>query len=167
MDLRLPGRRAWRDEGGVGRFWGSAASGVLFRAMESGRILLLKRSAETAQGGTWGIPGGAIPVDDVTGERMDSWQSARKEAEEESGWAGGAAPKRKHTWHDPAGSAFTYTTFEVMVLLEFEPDLSDGEHTEARWVTLDQAESLNLHPGIIWLLPRLRRGRRTLIRRVE
>lgn len=163
MDSRSTGRPAWRDEGWVGRFWGSAASGVLFRAVESGRILLLKRAQDTAVGGTWGVPGGAIPVDDVTGERMDAWQSARQEADEETGWAGGATPKRKYVWRDPAGSGFTYTTFEVMVLLEFEPDLSDGEHTDWRWVTQDEAATMNLHPGIRWLLPRLRHGRRALI----
>jgi len=49
------------DEGWVGNHWGRAGAGVLFTT--GTQILLLKRSSWVDQPGTWGIPGGAIPVD--------------------------------------------------------------------------------------------------------
>ncbi len=164
------GQRApFADEGFVGNFWGSAGAGILFYAYESDRYLLLKRSAEVQQPNTWGVPGGAVPIDKATNKRMDLWQAARKEAEEETGWAGGARPGAKYVWTDPKGSGFTYTTFVVPTILEFAPELN-WESSDWAWLSLEDARTRELHFGAEWLLDRVeesrQRGQRALIRRV-
>lgn len=43
-----------------GQFWGTSAAGVYIVAKDTGNILLMLRSQEVNEGGTWGIPGGAL-----------------------------------------------------------------------------------------------------------
>ena len=152
MPRKGRGRSRYEDEGFVGDFWGARGAGVLFQADESKRILLLKRSWEVEQPDTWGIPGGAVPVDRTTGEGKNLWKAAQTEAREETGWAGGASPRGYRVWRDPAGSGFTFTTFLVRVLLEFEPELN-WESEDYVWVSPDVARSWDdLHFGVEWLL---------------
>jgi 8-oxo-dGTP pyrophosphatase MutT (NUDIX family) len=145
--------REYEDEGFVGEFWGSAGAGVLFRALESKRFLLMLRSGEVEQPGVWGIPGGAVPRS-RSGKRMDLWAAARQEAVEETGWDGGGAPRGSFRWEDPRGSGFTFTTFLVDTLLEFEPELN-WESDDYAWVTLDEARGMDLHPGVQWLVEQM------------
>lgn len=135
----------FEDEGFVGKYWGSAGSGILFTC--NGKILLLKRANWVEQPGTWGIPGGAIPVDPATGQSMDAWESAEKEATEELG----SLPSMRHTdktvYQD---GNFTYTTFIVEVPTEIKPAMN-GEHTDYVWAEPD-ALPKPLHFGVEYVL---------------
>lgn len=142
-------RGGFEDEGWVGKHWGSQASGILFRAAD--QILLLKRAGWVDRPGTWGIPGGAVPVSE-TGEPMDPKASAFKETEEE---IGGIPP------HQDAGQPvvfrdgkFRYQTYPVRVDHEFAP-LLNNEHVDFQWIGTDEALKLpDLHPGVRWMLER-------------
>lgn len=138
------------DEGFVGGNWGSAGSGILFRAQDTGRVLLLLRSEWVHTPEVWGIPGGAIPRDTRTRARMDAYQSARKEALEETGIAAPSShtgPRVQYT----APDGFMFTTFLVTLPYEARVRLNE-EHDEATWVAPDQVEGMDLHPGLeaVW-----------------
>ena len=146
---------AWRDEGFVGEFWGSAAAGILFVARDTGRYLLLERSGDVLDPGLWGIPGGAVPVD-VRGRRMSLWSAARRETREETGRTVGRGSKRleQHTWRARGGS-FEYTTFVVEMAREFEPRLN-WESSSWGWFTAgDVAARDDIHPGVLWVFGQL------------
>ena len=44
------------------RYWGVKCSGALFVCRDDGTVFLAKRSSKVEQGGTWGIPGGAVDI---------------------------------------------------------------------------------------------------------
>tara|TARA_Y100000310_G_C20546308_1_gene745750 strand:+ start:542 stop:1015 length:474 start_codon:yes stop_codon:yes gene_type:complete len=146
------------DEGYVDGHWGHAASGILYAYDD--KVLLLKRSVTLDQGDMWSIPGGAIPVDSITGEPMTAYESALKEAREELGSlppGGDRFPVEEHVQRDP-NSNFTYTTFTVVLPQRAYTDwtpILDWEHTEWGWYTASEAlRFLDLHPGIADLLSR-------------
>jgi len=76
-------------------FWGKAGSGMLYVCLEDQTALLLLRSQDVENPGTWGIPGGAVAgteghhsnqeedVPEITHDQSRS--SAEREAEEELG----------------------------------------------------------------------------------
>ena len=145
------------DEGRVDD-WGNAASGILYTYDD--KILLLERSHETLDGNTWAIPGGAIPIDSVTGEPMDTLESALREAREELGGlppGGDQFPIEVFVHQDP-NSNFTYTTFTIELpqyaYTDWTPTLN-WEHTAWGWYTASEALLyLDLHPGVADLLSR-------------
>jgi 8-oxo-dGTP pyrophosphatase MutT (NUDIX family) len=119
------------------------------------QILLLKRSAYVADPGLWGIPGGAIPRDPQTGERMNALISAHRETEEE---LGGVVPRYQlvKTLRNEVSDTFTYTTFigrvedpESAVAMHFPLDWESDDWT---WATVDDLGELDLHPGVEWAL---------------
>lgn len=110
------------------------------------RILLLKRSPHVDQPGTWGIPGGALPVEGD--ERMPALQGALKEVREE---VGSLPPHRvvgKFVFRD---GSFTFTTFIAKVDDEFTPRLN-WENSDSQWVAEDELSALRLHFGVKALL---------------
>lgn len=153
-----PKRNPFVDEGRIGHRWGSAGSGILFA--HGDEILLFERSPDVMAGGTWGITGGAIPVDSETGERMDAYASALKETLEEVGTLPPGAhstPVEEYVWR-ALDSPFTYTTFTVELpraaRVNWEPILN-WEHTDWGWYTpSDALMHLNLHDGVRTLLER-------------
>lgn len=118
------------------------AAGVIFWAKaqpgEARRCLILKRNDAQERYQFWGIPGGKIEA----GETAE--QAVRRETHEE-------------TLYDYRGSLrylcthrYRYTkfaTFEADVAASFIPVLND-EHLDYKWVTLEEALQLNLHPGL-------------------
>lgn len=140
----------FEDEGFVGDYWGSAGSGILFR--HNDKILLLKRARWVEQPGTWGIPGGAIPVDE-NGKPMDAWESAKKEVTEEIGmFPADGKQVDKIVYRD---GKFQYTTFIVEVQKEFEPKLNN-EHTAFVWADSKQLPT-PLHFGVLYVLKNLKK----------
>ena len=138
----------YQDEGFVGEFWGSQASGILFKCGE--KILLLERSASVEDPGLWGIPGGAVPVD-REGNPKDVKQSALDEVGEELG----GIPPYKDTNKKVVfkKGSFKYTTFLFEVSKEFTPKLN-WEHDDFKWFDLKELPS-DIHPGVTWALPKL------------
>lgn len=125
-------------------------SGCLLVA--GGKILLLQRSKYVTEPLTWGIPGGAIPVNKETGHPKPAWQSAMHETEEE---LGGLPPgfsryvdKRKY-WKE----GYTFTTFVVQLpaeALSWSPHLN-WESAGWGWFSKDELPK-PLHYGLKWLL---------------
>jgi len=135
------------DEGFVDGNWGSRASGILCQAPD-GRVLLAKRSDAVEDPGKWGIPGGAIPVDEDSGKPMDAKASAIKEATEELGGMPKGSVAGSVVFHK---GDFTYETFLFKTEdADFKPTLN-WEHTEAGWYPLDKLPK-PLHPGVKWAL---------------
>jgi 8-oxo-dGTP pyrophosphatase MutT (NUDIX family) len=122
----------YEDEGHVGDFWGSQASGIMFRCQDD--ILLLKRSHWVMDPYTWGIPGGAVPVD-PKGNPTDIKASALKETEEEIGMIPAYHDTGKKTVFQKG--SFKYTTFLFEVAEKFNPILNN-EHTDFAWVKIKE-----------------------------
>jgi 8-oxo-dGTP diphosphatase len=123
--------------------WGAnGGAGLLFRYAPEGaepRYLLAQRSRWVDEGGTWGIPGGAIR----TGE--SSAAAARREATEEIGEPPGYAVRAVQVQDCGGGWQFAIITadvddpFEAYCLRE----------TDATgWFTVDEMRALALHPGV-------------------
>lgn len=98
-------------------FWGRAGAGVLFQALDTGRILISHRSEDVEEPGTWGTWGGAMDK----GE--DPKSAAAREAREETG----VSPNPENiipmfVFEHPSG--FRYYNFLVIVGKEFRPRLN-------------------------------------------
>lgn len=65
------------------QFWGKAGSGMLVVCEEDHTVLLLLRSRHVEQPGTWGIPGGAVHVDESDEGFYDSEQDENEDFEDE------------------------------------------------------------------------------------
>ncbi len=135
-------------EGEHGRYWGRfGAAGVL--AYDPGKgVLLQHRAIWSHNGGTWGLPGGALHK----GE--DAVVGALREAYEEA-----AVPP------ESVAVLFTsvldldywsYTTVVVVVKEPFDPVISDPESLELLWIPLADVERKELHPGFAAAWPDLR-----------
>jgi 8-oxo-dGTP pyrophosphatase MutT (NUDIX family) len=119
------------------------AAGILFISPED-KILLMRRQGKD-HGGEWAFPAGGLEK----GENPE--EAARRETEEETGHTyDGALSKITHRLRD----GVDFTTFAAHVK-EFDPHLND-EHSAHRWVTPEEAEGMELHPGVRATLHRLR-----------
>ncbi len=106
------------------------------------------RAAWTANGGTWGLPGGA----------RDSHESAVEAALREAGEEAGIEPDAVVAlgeFFDDHGGGWSYTTvlsrlIRPIVLVPQE------ESEELAWVPVAQVDDLLLHPGFAVTWPRLR-----------
>jgi oligoribonuclease (3'-5' exoribonuclease)/8-oxo-dGTP pyrophosphatase MutT (NUDIX family) len=135
----------YEDEGFVGDNWGSQGSGVLFHRED--RILLMKRSASVVDPNLWGIPGGAVPIDEQ-GKPKDVKESAFQESDEEMG----GLPSY-HVTKAPVvfnKGKFKYTTFLAEVSDEFSPILN-WEHSDFAWFDLMDLPK-GIHPGVQWAI---------------
>ena len=142
------------DEGMVGNHWGSAASGLLLTTGD--RILLLLRSEDVQDPGFWGIPGGAIPVDQ-RGDRKDALQSAVDETREETGLQlpPGSEVVGETIFRD---GSFSFTTYLVRVpaSLSRARVRLNWENDDFGWFTQGEVEELiaagDLHHGVVYTL---------------
>lgn len=135
-------------------FWGSRGSGLLFvrdHPEEGGQLLAVHRSSSVEEPDTWGTTGGAVP----RGETND-FASAVRETREEVGSIPKYRPVRQYVWRAPPPGTFQYTTFILECLdAGWLPDAFNWEAQDARWVSLDEAASLDLHFGLSDLLNKL------------
>ncbi len=138
---------AWVNAADGGRYWGRyGAAGVLAYDPQRG-LLLQHRSPRTADGDTWGIPGGAR-------HRSESaLQAALREAREESGIdPASLTPLCAHRidtggWH--------YTTIIALAAERASASPLDWESLEFRWVPAAQLPTYKLHPEFAKSLPQL------------
>ncbi|MDR7081481.1 8-oxo-dGTP pyrophosphatase MutT (NUDIX family) [Arthrobacter ginsengisoli] len=153
IELRRPlGPRdpgdAWV-EGDRGRFWGRFGSAGLLVHDPAKGVLLQHRALWSDQGGTWGLPGGALHQ----GEQ--AVHGALREAKEEA-----AVPPENvrvlFSWVFDVGY-WTYTTVAVEVVEAFDPVISDPESLELQWVPVELVGDKALHPGFGAAWPGLRR----------
>ncbi|MET3718686.1 MULTISPECIES: NUDIX hydrolase [unclassified Arthrobacter] len=134
-------------EGDRGKFWGRfGAAGVLAYDPAKG-VLLQHRALWSHNGGTWGLPGGALHhgEDTVTG--------ALREAHEEAAVPAAGVSVLFTSVLDVG--YWTYTTVVVLVTAPFDPVISDPESLELQWVALDEVDRKELHPGFAKAWPDL------------
>ena len=143
------------DEGLVNGHWGSEGSGLWIT--DGLRVLLVRRSWDSLHPWTWGIPGGAVPVERESRRPRSVLGSAVEESKEELGHLPvgiqiDSTPAAVYRSRD--GSGFRYTTFRGAVAREvagsYVPRLN-GEHSDWGWFTRGTALDLDLHPGVRWL----------------
>lgn len=145
--LRDPGD-AWVEGPDGEKFWGRFGAAGLLLLNPARFILLQLRASWSHNGGTWGIPGGALKM----GE--SPLQAALREAEEEAG-----VPAKKV---EVIGSNilnldfWSYTTIIGKVETSFNPTAGDSESEALEWVEIAHVEQKNLHPGFRRSWPELR-----------
>lgn len=120
------------------RHWGAhGAAGLLLARWDTRlEVLLQHRALWSHEGGTWGLPGGALRP----GE--DPVHGALREAAEEAG-VDAAGVRVQTTWvldHGP----WRYTTVVAHVSGPQDPRPTDEESLEIRWVAADSVPDLTL-----------------------
>ena len=143
-------------DGGTHHWGRFGAAGLLVRAPRaagSPAVLLQHRAAWSHQGGTWGLPGGALD------SHEDPEAAALREAHEEAGLPREQLRVRARVTtaevHGSRGVHWRYTTVvaDAPALLETVPN---RESAELRWVAEDEVTDLPLHPGFAASWHRLR-----------
>lgn len=137
--------------------WGvHGAAGLLLRAPwhdGTPAVLLQHRAPWSHQGGTWGLPGGALD------SHEEASHAAVREAGEEAGLAAEHIAVRTTIVTaevpGPEGPVWTYTTVvaDAAALLATVPN---RESVELRWVPEDAVGDLPLHPAFAASWRRLR-----------
>ena len=134
------------------RHWGRfGAAGLLVvdrRGPGSPLVLLQHRAAWTADGGTWGIPGGARD------SHEDVIAGALREAFEETGLRADAVRLLDDPYVDDRGG-WSYTT----VLAELVADVTlvvESESEALGWVAVEEVDQRLLHSGFAQAWPALR-----------
>lgn len=132
--------------------WGRfGASGLLpFHRAEGGQVYVLMhhRGADTDQGGTWALLGGARD------SHESAAQAAVREAVEESTLDPAHVRVARVVRDDHGGWSYDTVLAPVDRLLEVRP--VEGESVALAWVPLTEVEDLNLHPGFVASWPRVR-----------
>jgi 8-oxo-dGTP pyrophosphatase MutT (NUDIX family) len=139
---------AWVD-GDRGRFWGRFGSAGLLVHDPAKGILLQHRALWSDQGGTWGLPGGALH------QGEEAVHGALREAKEEAA----VPPENVRVLFTSIFDVgyWSYTTVAVGVVEPFEPEISDPESLELAWVPVQLVGDKELHPGFGAAWPGLRR----------
>ncbi len=124
------------------RHWGRyGAAGLLVRAVDEDsdvRVLLQLRASWSADGNTWGIPGGARDSDE------HALAAAQRETQEETGIAPFLVRARESFVDDHGGWSYTTVIGDTPHLLPVTPC---RESADLAWVREEDVESLPLHPG--------------------
>lgn len=140
-------------------YWGKKASGILFVCSEDNTVLLLKRSNLVHNGGTWGIPGGAIAElgEDYYSESNEEdpeddlfVSSAKTETFEELGSLPTSFKEIGQTIFRDEN--FTYKTFVYNLSLKEKKAWTSNivlnwENDDYRWFDINNLPS-NIHPGV-------------------
>ena len=136
-------------EGDRGRFWGRFGSAGLLVHDPAKGVLLQHRALWSDQGGTWGLPGGALH------QHEQAVHGALREAQEEAA----VPPENVRVLFTSVFDVgyWTYTTVAAEVVVPFDPAISDPESLELQWVHLDRVGEKDLHPGFGASWPELRR----------
>jgi 8-oxo-dGTP pyrophosphatase MutT (NUDIX family) len=120
---------------GGDKFYGKKAAGILFTDGRS--MLLLKRAGEGDHIGTWALPGGKGK------EGETDIGNARREAMEETGLD--AIPGHRFDSLTKRDGRHRFTTYLYRVGKPFDVTISH-EHSDYKWVPIDEVSKLDLHP---------------------
>ena len=124
-------------------FWGKRGAGLLFLALNTGRILVAHRSSKVEQPGTWGTWGGALDEEETPEE------GAEREAREETNYKGPMVLKFLWTFTHPSG--FKYDNYLATIPKEFKPVLG-WETQGTKWIEPHEEWPTPTHPGLKALL---------------
>lgn len=159
-------RRLVREACKKPRYWGHGGAGVLFLCSEDDTVLLLKRAGWVAEGGTWGIPGGAVdegwqdtPITEPIQDEEEFVEAAIRETAEECGSLPPGFSLSRSTphavWEDCGFRYFTYLVrLTARQRAAWLPESHDQETDDFQWFPLTDLPS-DLHPGVEWALQRL------------
>ena len=132
------------------RHWGAhGAAGLLLARREPLEVLLQHRALWSHEGGTWGLPGGALRP----GE--DPVHGALREAAEEAGVD--PAGVRVASTHVLDHGPWRYTTVVAEVSGPQDPRPTDDESLEIRWVDAAEVPDLPLLAAFATAWPTLYR----------
>ncbi|MHA7134010.1 NUDIX domain-containing protein [Oerskovia turbata] len=124
------------------RHWGLAgAAGLLVARRERGRVsavLLQHRAPWSDQGGTWGVPGGALHPDETPA------QGALREAHEEAGVDPSLVTIVGERVLDHGPWRYTTVLAEVVPGAVLEARATDAESLKIAWVAVDAVTALPL-----------------------
>ncbi|WP_082369248.1 NUDIX domain-containing protein [Arthrobacter sp. ERGS1:01] len=135
-------------EGDRGKFWGRFGSAGLL-VFDAGRgVLLQHRALWSHQGGTWGLPGGALH------QGEDAVDGALREAREEAGVPAENVELLFTSVFDVG--YWSYTTVAVRAVTPFEAVISDPESLALEWVPAAEVANRSLHAGFAASWPGLR-----------
>ena len=130
------------------RHWGRfGAAGLLLVDRPVGGeavVLLQHRAPWTANGDTWGVPGGARDSHET------STQAALREAGEETGIPRDAVSTGTEHVDDHGRWSYTTVLAELTAAVVLVPQ---EESTELRWVRVSAVTTLELHPGFALTWP--------------
>lgn len=122
-------------------FFGNQAAGCLVMAMSTGRIMLVLRSSQVLESGTWGNLGGAHHADE------QPVAAAERELHEETGYSGTARMVPLYVFRS---GNFVYRNFLALVPDEFIPDLG-WEADDYKWCEIDQwPQPLHFGPAAVF-----------------
>ena len=116
------------------------AAGILFYAKDTGKILLVKRSAASSCPHTWSLAGGKV---DNKMEARNPKLAARREAMEEIGFT---TPVNLSLIHITKRPGFRFFNYLAIVPSEFSVTLNE-EHTDAEWFDPETLPN-PLHHGV-------------------
>lgn len=145
-------------ECGDHRHWGLHGAAGLFlvrRALDADGVprvtdvVLQHRAAWSHEGGTWGVPGGAV----APHESPEA--GALREAAEEAGVDPATVRVLGEHLLDHGPWSYTTVVAEVAPDADVVPAATDSESIEVRWVPVDRIPALPLHPGFADALPHL------------
>jgi 8-oxo-dGTP pyrophosphatase MutT (NUDIX family) len=122
-------------------YYGAQGAGCIFLALDTGRLLLAKRSQHVEQPGTYGTFGGAIDQGEAPLE------AAKREVFEETGFTDYTTIEPLFVFRD---KSFRYYNFLVVVEKEFKPKLN-WESDGYKWCKFGRWPS-PLHFGVRRLL---------------
>ena len=129
------------------KHWGlHGAAGILL--VRDHEILLQHRAPWVHNGDTWGIPGGARDSHESV------IQGAIREAIEETG-IDPAFVTPLHTFSDDHGN-WRYDTVIARATQDLIAHEVNDESHEVRWVEIEKASELNLHPSFAKTWPQLK-----------
>lgn len=136
------------------KLWGKFGAAGLFLVAGGGndasvekQVLLQHRAKWTAQGGTWGIPGGAI----------DSHETAAEAAVRETVEECAIDPAQLEVVDTLVTAEFPGWSYTTVFARCAEPLAVEAneESEELRWVPLKDVAQFNLHPGFAASLERV------------
>ena len=134
------------------RYWGRyGAAGLLLRAPApdgAPAVLLQRRALWSHQGGTWGLPGGAMDSGETPAE------AALREADEECMLDPALVLARDMYTDEHGGWRYHTVLAEAAEALPVRADAYETD--DARWLPLAQVDLLELHPGFAATWPEVR-----------
>jgi hypothetical protein len=160
---------AYRNKKGCD-YWGDAGAGVLPVAKTTGRILVNHRGQDVNEGGTYGVFGGGIFLDDTPYGTVEELarsnypqEQAKQELKEESGYSGPIKMVELWVYRDNKRNQqgepcnFFYWNFAGVVPHEFNLRAGSGhkweEGGDSRWVTFTELQRIQpKHFGLQALL---------------
>jgi len=105
-------------------YFGNKGAGALFLSKDTGRLLLLLRSIDVNESGTWNLVGGKID------EGENPKEAVKREIEEEVEYSGPCKITLIYTFRH---RDFRYYNHLLIVPSEFTPKLN-SEHSDSKWV---------------------------------